>query len=61
MKQARKDPLYLTDTVLSAHLQGMGRWRCLGLDQGDLNMLIAAAMCGVLLSIYEVNRVTKCC
>lgn len=44
--------------LLSAHIPCM--WRCLWLDQGDVNVLAAAAICGVLVSVYTVNGMSRC-
>lgn len=47
--------------LLSARVRRMGSWRHLKLDQGDLTVPIVAAVCSVLLSVYEVNRARRCC
>lgn len=44
--------------LLSAHIGWM--WRCLWLGQGDLNVLAVAAICGVLVSVYKVNGISRC-
>lgn len=60
ISEAGKKRPNLTD-FLSAHSQWMGSWRCLRLNQGELSVPIVAAMCGVLFSVYKVNRVRRCC
>lgn len=47
--------------LFSAHIRRTGIWRLLRLDQGDLNVPIVVAVCGVLISVYKVNRARRCC
>lgn len=44
--------------LLSVHIRWM--WRCLWPDQGDLNVLAVAAICGVLVSVYKVYGMRRC-